>query len=495
VLLFAAHAAWCVATTSGTYDETTYLRFGRGLRQSRDVETIAGWGVAPLPIWVLAAPAIADAPSYTRAVTIARGAAIALFGVPLLAMLWWTLRRTSSRSIAIAGTLFVALSPNIVAHASLTTSDVCFVAAALATLAALTQHLERRTSASRAWLTLALSIAFAAKYSALVLVPVVAVASALWPGPAPRSPLRRIADAAGLAALTFVAALIVVWALHLFALVPFGLPPLETVRLPASIVGIARQLHHQALGEPAFLLGERSRSGWWYYTPLALAMKSTPAEVIVGIAAFAAVAATAARPTVHRVVSSVAFVAFWIAGLLNHLDVGIRYELVLVPLAVMLCAERWPAPSIAWALVAAQVASAIAIAPHDLGYVNVFAGGPARGYTKLADSNIDWGQDLPALAIALARAGAARPIVSYFGTAPIEEYGIHADRWEAHAGEPLGRWDWIAISATNLDGVYLRSDPFSAMRPLEPDARAAYSILLYRADRVDVRQALHGVVR
>ena len=35
--------------------------------------------------------------------------------------------------------------------------------------------------------------------------------------------------------------------------------------------------------------------------------------------------------------------------------------------------------------------------PNYLAYFNLLAGGPAHGYQHLADSSLDWGQDLPAL--------------------------------------------------------------------------------------------------
>jgi hypothetical protein len=52
------------------------------------------------------------------------------------------------------------------------------------------------------------------------------------------------------------------------------------------------------------------------------------------------------------------------------------------------------------------------------------------------------------------------------------------------------RWDWVAISATNLDGVFLGRDPFADFRALTPGGRAGYSILLYSTSQEDVRRAM-----
>ncbi len=488
--VFAAHAAWCAATTSGTFDETTYLRYGRGLHEAFDVEPLAAWGIAPLPVWLFAAPPIAKAATYRGAVAAARAAAIVVFGLPLLAIVFATMRRRVGTRTAVAGAAIVALSPDIVAHASLATTDVCFVTAALAALAALIRHLERPSRHSLAAVCVTLSVALAAKYAALVLFPIVFIAHLLSPSDTRPLGPRLLAAAATTVAL-FAVAVLAVWALHGFALVPYGLPPFEQVRMPASIVGISRQLHHQSLGEPAFFLGERSRFGWWSYMPVAFAMKSTPAELVVGIAAAAAVALGRPGDVAGRVFR-IAFVAFWASAIANRVDLGIRYALVLVPLAVYLAAERGV---VAWPLVVLQFASAAAIAPHDLSYFNLFSGGPAAGYTKLADSNVDWGQDLPALRQTLGAVGARRPLLAYFGTAPPEAYGVYADRWPPGRPQDAERYDWLAISATYLDGLFVPGDPFARIRPLPPDARAAFSILLYRTSRPEVRAAIEAAGR
>jgi len=43
---------------------------------------------------------------------------------------------------------------------------------------------------------------------------------------------------------------------------------------------------------------------------------------------------------------------------------------------------------------AATVASALSVYPHQLAYFNEIAGGPQNGHGHLLHSNLDWGQDL-----------------------------------------------------------------------------------------------------
>jgi hypothetical protein len=198
----------------------------------------------------------------------------------------------------------------------------------------------------------------------------------------------------------------------------------------------------------------------------------------------------------------VTIVTFGAFALVNRLDLGIRYALILVPLFAFVALERW------WrvaagrtlfitgaAVVLLQVSSAVAIAPHYLSYFNRLSGGPAAGYRYLADSNVDWGQDLPALRDVLAALGGRTLLFSYFGNAPFGAYGLSADVWTSAVQQDFRRWDYVAISVTHLDGLFVPGDPFEPFRAVSPSARAGYSILLFSTSRAEVREAMATVAR
>ena len=122
----------------------------------------------------------------------------------------------------------------------------------------------------------------------------------------------------------------------------------------------------------------------------------------------------------------------------------------------------------------------------------------------LADSNLDWGQDLPALARELSLRGSPAVVLSYFGTADPAAYGIrfvplglisNVDR----PGEAVlapGAPVLLAVSATNLVGVYFRDHGlFSWLRAKIPAAVCGGSIFLYdlSAD-ADGRMRLAGLL-
>ena len=130
------------------------------------------------------------------------------------------------------------------------------------------------------------------------------------------------------------------------------------------------------------------------------------------------------------------------------------------------------------------------IHPHYLAYFNELVGGPGRGYRYMVDSNLDWGQDLKGLKKYMDRNGISKIRLSYFGSDSPSRYGIAYDWLPSfvlpipdNQAPDLSTKGWIAISATNLQGVYLKNrDLFATFRSREPVAVIGYSIFVYKID-------------
>ena len=129
-------------------------------------------------------------------------------------------------------------------------------------------------------------------------------------------------------------------------------------------------------------------------------------------------------------------------------------------------------------------ASAARIFPPHLSYQNPAVGGPERGPYTLDESNIDWGQDLPALAAWQRENPSAEPLqLFYFGTAEPSAYGVRALAFDASRVEdpPDGT---VAISAHYLAGLRkleaLTGADADWLTRYEPVAKAGYSIFIYR---------------
>lgn len=239
-------------------------------------------------------------------------------------------------------------------------------------------------------------------------------------------------------------------------------------------------LHAQTRGisRPTYLLGEVRPTGSHAYFPLALAWK-TPLAVLaataVAVVALPSALRRAGASTRWALVCLVVPPAIYFAVMVAaNLNIGLRHALpVLPPLYVALgvAAQR----AIAWRPRAgpATVVGAIAVlavevlstCPNYLAFFNVAAGGARGGLARLGDSNLDWGQDLPALAEYYAtwrRGNAGAPFyLSYFGSVDPRVYGI--DYVNASPGYPLARaapsdaylqtGGTLAVSATALQGL------------------------------------------
>ena len=262
-----------------------------------------------------------------------------------------------------------------------------------------------------------------------------------------------------------------------------------------------------------FLLGEISLTGWTGYFPFALLVKTPLATLALAAAALALLGAAAVRrgrPALgDAALAVVPPVIVLGAAMTSNLNIGYRHVLPLVPFLYLLAGwlpralaprpgsrRPWLLTAAALALLACETAPA---RPYFLSFFNAAAGGPRGGLALLSDSNLDWGQGLPALARWMDGTGVERVNLCYFGTADPAAYGVRfvplPGTYElqvpgaGRAGYPPRAPElpgWVAISATHLQGTYL----FPAVRRYyaflvarAPDAVVAESIYLYRVER------------
>ena len=261
----------------------------------------------------------------------------------------------------------------------------------------------------------------------------------------------------------------------------------------------------------AFLNGRFSTTGWWWYFPYAFVVKTTIPAMIVGLFALAGLASRwkrdgAGEPWLHRAQASLyegtpllaLLFVYWVFALTTNLNIGHRHLLPTYPALCILAggAAFWIQPLFerirnteprtgrerrrprsgarventvsrvgkaagvaTMALLAWHAVESLSIRPDYLAYFNQLAGGPSQGYKHLADSSLDWGQDLPALkrwldAQGLQQSADRGVYLSYFGTARPEYYRIQAttlagfiDRRPPQPPEPLGGGVYC-ISAT-----------------------------------------------
>ncbi|MGD8451611.1 MAG: glycosyltransferase family 39 protein [Phycisphaerae bacterium] len=220
-------------------------------------------------------------------------------------------------------------------------------------------------------------------------------------------------------------------------------------------------------GRIAYFCGEVNTAGFTWYFPVAFAIKTPVATMLLVIAGIVALARRrcAWNRDVLLLTGHAVFVALYVPYVIHSgFNIGQRHLLPIYPalFAVGGAAAAWLRSRVGRVLIGLAVvwlAGANAhIYPHYLSYFNELIGGPANGRYYLADSNIDWGQDLKRLATYAHEHPEETIKLSYFGSADPTCYGfpvtllpssIETGSYGALAGGGL-----YVISVTNLLGVY-----------------------------------------
>lgn len=406
----------------------------------------------------------------------------------------WARELYSLPTASILASLFL-LSPTVLAHAHVATIDMgCAFTMMLAALAV------RRSCLEPGWrwaavCGAALGLALAVKYTAVLLLPVIAILlplSRLWSGNRPDK--RRVSMMFRDLGVLVLAAILVVNVLMGFsgALRPAGrfaftssfakgvqqhLPGWMPVPLPAAYVtGFDAQKLDTEVGEAgSYLLGRWSEHGWWYYNLFALLVKEPEPLLILLMLApwFWRKRPDSRGATMFLMVPAIVLLVF--LSLFNRLNIGIRYLLPVLPFLYLLIGPvvevirgrrrrwiRWGGVSL---LLGYYAGTALAIHPGYLSYFNPASGGPAGGGRLLLDSNIDWGQDLYRLPSLKQNLGEKESLgLLYFGHVDPVLYGID---YTPIPPEPVR--GLLAVSVNFLHGYpYVVNMPDGQVAMVEP---------------------------
>lgn len=416
----------------------------------------------------------------------------------------WTRELYGSLPAAIA-LLFFSFSPTILAHARLITPDM-----ALTCFTFISLYYFRGVFRDGSWSTILLCSLFSgltllSKYSGLLLIPIFFLLAMLLlisdeevrvPHRFPFTGLLvhngRMAKLVRLGCILFV-----VVTLALFV-VSIG----YMLHLDYYVKGALHQLKHAEGGHPAFLMGMYSLEGWWYYYLIAFVIK-TPLPLLFLLAVSFILFKKNPRFTfLDQAFILIPVVAFFLFFSIKLLCIGLRYVLPVYPFlfvqASMVAGCRLKGKT---TIVKTAVAgmglwyliSSFSIYPHYLAFFNSAVGGPDNGYKFLVDSNLDWGQDLKGLGVYMKEKGIETIHLSYFGTADPLYYDINYEwmpsyylpddyqgvnpRWKTFSAPQSGI---VAISATNLQGVYFSDRKFyDWLKQKDPIDKIGYSIFIY----------------
>ena len=431
------------------------------------------------------------------------------------------------------------LNPDMLAHGQIVTTDMGAALFIFLSIVAFERLVDRATWPRLVLTGLAVGAAVATKFSTLVLAPILgalALLAVLSPDPMRRAWRQeaaqdiegrgpRLVHMAVLLAAMALIAVVVLWASYGFATSLSPDPSVDAAFDWGRVSGrngvidgamtAARRLHllpeayafgflrffQHSEARPTFLLGRLSDRGFWYYFPVTFALKTPLALVALLILSMATLRHHAETIRTELFLWLPVLIYFAMACVLG-LNIGHRHLLPIYPFLFViagrcatLAAIRFPGilSSASVLILAAWYALAAArVHPHYLAYFNELAGGPDNGYRSLVDSNLDWGQDLKGLKPWMDANGVSHVKLSYFGTADPEYYRIPCELLPGQMLPPprevvreVKPGDVIAVSATNLQGVYLQPEDrplMERLRSVKPVATIGYSIRIYRAD-------------
>ena len=509
LVLAGAQAVLLVATArdkSDTVDEDIYLPAAAILWAHRD------FGVNPdspvLPKWAFALalravepalgqtpPEMARAENYVlwyqgraRVERVLFAARLTTIVVTVLGglLLWRVALRFGTVPGLVAHALW-CFSPAVLAAGSLATLDAWVTSFVVALLWATARYLEAPRATRALVVGVCAGLATACKITALGAVGVAILACA-WR--ARRTALETgrlwMRPVLAVIALAAAAGVLTLWSLYGFTVGPAA--PLPVAPFPAWITGALQQLSHGARGHRGYLFGETGLGGWWYFYPVALALKTTLGAQ--ALAAMLVIAWLLRRPRGTDLLLDAALWAYPVLLLvvmsLGRTQLGLRYILPAYPFAMLWAGRtfpslralggRWGVMAGALAL-AAGTAGALRVHPHYLMFFNSWIGGPERGpqYLVIGDSI---GQDQRRLADWQAEQGLSSIYYTRYSGRP-EYWGI---AYSAPPCQPQsGVYALEAIEVHRPRRIEAGCLDWLTVEP--PDERIGYSIYIYRVDR------------
>ncbi len=338
----------------------------------------------------------------------ARAGILPFFVLASLVVFWWG-RRYFSPTVAVTATALFTLLPPILAHGGLATTDMALTACLGLAFLALLIWAERPTIRHSVLLGAATAAAVLSKFTALGFFPVAAGFALAAYIMSQRPPASRLMALAKERAVPFAVAVltgaIAIWAVYLFSF--------DRVPAPELFDGVRRAMRHNAGEGGGYLFGRLSQTGFWYFFPMVLVIK-TPIGFLLLLAfgAFVCLRRWREANYLPPLALSLGILAPAMTSPVNYgvrhiLPVYIGFSIVAALGIRELVRSRrgWPGFA-ALALVLWMAIAGAVKHPEYLAYMNEFF--DREPENVLVDSDLDWGQDTIRLGRRLRELGATQ---------------------------------------------------------------------------------------
>lgn len=454
---------------------------------------------------------------WTRAMMIALTLALG-------ALIFFYARKLFGPIAALFAVALFTLEPTFLAHGRIVHTDVPAALMYLLFFVALHGYIERRTLRRALLLAVVTSVAVLTKFSLLVILPVLALVMIFFMIKAVR---KREGQAAVLRDAVLLAVIVLVmvnlayrfqhpalapadssWvqaksASH-FGEITSGIRGLSKVVPTYYLFGLYNVAIHNQYGHHASLLGRYSEMGWWYYFPVAFALKTTIPFLLIAVTSVAwALWNLLARRQKRFLFLLVPLAIYSVMAMSSHLNIGIRYFLPAYPFLLILggallarlsALRSKPAGVVLVILLFGWMTfESVRTFPNYLPYMNQFASSHPHWW-YLSDSNVEWGDDVGELARYLKAHGETRVRGAIAGgPITLTQYQIeYADLLATRGPLPAARY--TAVGAAVLNGSVVPDDEeamsgrtpgelasfFASYRARQPEAVFGNTIYLFR---------------
>lgn len=278
--------------------------------------------------------------------------------------------------------------------------------------------------------------------------------------------------------------------------------------MPTFWSGIERitLLSNAGSGRDAFLLGQFSPDGFWYYFPVAFTAK-TPLVTLILFPLAAIMFLWHTDTRLHAGLLLFPALCYFLLAMNSSLNIGYRHLLPILPFLYILVAgfikvtgdrltvNRSLVTGYWLLLPLTLLITSLAIHPHYISFFNILYGGPENGHNVLIDSNIDWGQDLKRLEWWMFDNGVSEVNLAWYGSSNPTQLNLnHKPIPGFPRPEFLPLWWEVPFDRENPPpGVYAISvfnywemplqpkdkTVYAWFREREPDDRIGYSIFIY----------------
>jgi 4-amino-4-deoxy-L-arabinose transferase-like glycosyltransferase len=450
--------------------------------------------------------------------------AMLVFPLALGALLVWATRRWFGSTAAVFAILLYCLEPTILGHSKVVHTDIPASFVYLLFFVLLYIYQEQPVLRNAVFLGLGTGLALATKFSMAVLLPVLAVYFLFQLRPRVVKS-RSLAQQIGHPVL--IAALIV---LCINVTYRFRNPPLgpdeawihTVARQPKLVVqaietfshvlprdflfGVYVVSMHNSGGDSSSILGKYDHRGWWYYFPVAFALKTPLPFLLLSVAALLWAIWSISRKDYVWLRALLPLAIYTGLVMTSSINIGVRHFLPAFPFLIMLSGaflarvyEHAPKAGLvvgisAIALMGIETSRTF---PYYLSYMNQLKGNDP-GWRYLSDSNVEWGDAVPELVDFLKKKGVNRVSGALLGgRLTLHFYGI--EFIDLFAPPPRPETEYVALGGSFLNGSTVaygdstngrgteqeRINFFDAYRKLQPVAVFGNSIYLYETPKTD----------